>query len=101
KNKDDSVMVEPPHPALALGKVRHAGDPVAMVIAATKAQAQDAAQLVQVDYEPLPAVAHLKDAAASGAPLVWDEAPGNLCFDWELGDRAATDAGFSGAAHVT
>jgi carbon-monoxide dehydrogenase large subunit len=100
KNKDESVMVEPPHPALAQGKVRHAGDPVVMVIAATKAQARDAAQLVEIDYDPLPAVAHLKDAVADGAPQVWDEAKGNLCYDWHLGDAAATDAQFSGAAHV-
>ncbi len=100
KNKDDSVMVEPPHPALAQGKVRHVGDPVVMVIAETKAQAREAAQLIEVDYDPLPAVAHLKDAVADGAPQVWDEAKGNLCFDWHLGDAAATDAEFSGAAHV-
>jgi len=100
KNKDDSVMVEPPHPALAQGKVRHVGDPVAMVIAATRAQARDAAQLVEIDYDPLPAVAHLRDAVVDGAPQVWDEAAGNLCFDWHLGDAAATDAQFSGAAHV-
>jgi aerobic carbon-monoxide dehydrogenase large subunit len=101
KNKDDSVMVEPPHPALALGKVRHAGDPVVMVIAATKAQAKDAAQLVEVDYDPLPAVAHLKAAVSAGAPLVWDEAAGNVCFDWHLGDSAATEAEFAAAAHIT
>ncbi|MFP5285001.1 MAG: xanthine dehydrogenase family protein molybdopterin-binding subunit, partial [Thermoanaerobaculia bacterium] len=59
KNKDGSVMVEPPHPALAQGKVRHAGDPVALVIAESKAQARDAAQLVEVDYDSRPAVAHL------------------------------------------
>jgi len=100
KNKDDSVMVEPPHPALAQGKVRHVGDPVAMVIAETKAQARDAAQLVEVDYESLPAVAHLKDAVAGGAPQVWDEAAGNVCFDWHLGDSAATESAFSGAARV-
>jgi aerobic carbon-monoxide dehydrogenase large subunit len=100
KNKDDSVMVEPPHPALAQGKVRHAGDPVAMVIAETKAQAKDAAQLVDVDYEPLPAVASLRAATADGAAQVWDEAPGNVCFDWHLGDAAATDAAFAGAARV-
>jgi carbon-monoxide dehydrogenase large subunit len=100
KNKDGSVMVEPPHPALAQGKVRHAGDPVVMVIAESKAAARDAAQLVEVDYEPLPAVAHLNDAVASGAPLVWDEAPGNVCFDWHLGDAAATEAEFANAAHV-
>jgi aerobic carbon-monoxide dehydrogenase large subunit len=100
KNKDGSNMVEPPHPALALGKVRHVGDPVAMVIAATKAQARDAAQLVEVDYDPHPAVAHLTAAAGDGAPLVWDEAPGNVCFDFHLGDAAATEAQFAGAARV-
>src|SRR5262249_48289142 len=100
KNKDGSDMVEPPHPALAQGKVRHAGDPVAMVIAETKAQARDAAQLVQVDYDPLPAVAHLKDAVAKGAPRVWDQAPGNVCFDFHLGVAAATDAAFAQAARV-
>src|SRR6185295_16674383 len=63
-NKDGSKMVEPPHPALAQGNVRHAGDPVAMVIAETRAQANDAAQLVAVDYEGLPAVAHLRAAVA-------------------------------------
>src|SRR6185295_18295002 len=99
-NKDGSVMVEPPHPALAQGKVRHAGDPVAMVIAETKAQAKDAAALVDVDYEPLPAVAHLRAAVADGAPQVWDEAAGNVCFDWHIGDAAATDAAFAGADRV-
>jgi carbon-monoxide dehydrogenase large subunit len=100
KNKDGSNMVEPPHPALALGKARHAGDPVAMVVAETRTQAREAAQLVEVDYQPLPAVAHLRDAAAAGAPQVWDEAAGNVCFDWHLGDEAATAAAFDGAAHV-
>jgi aerobic carbon-monoxide dehydrogenase large subunit len=100
-NKDGSVMVEPPHPALAQGKVRHAGDPVAMVIAESKAQAKEAAQLVEVDYDPLPAVASLRAATADGAAQVWDEAAGNVCFDWHLGDSAATDAAFAGAAHVT
>jgi aerobic carbon-monoxide dehydrogenase large subunit len=100
-NKDGSKMVAPPHPALAQGKARHAGDPVAMVIAKTKAQAKDAAQLVEVDYDPLPAVAHLNAATAAGAPTVWDEAPGNVCFDWHLGDAAATETAFSQAAHVT
>jgi aerobic carbon-monoxide dehydrogenase large subunit len=100
KNKDGSVMVEPPHPALAQGKVRHAGDPVVMVIAESKAAARDAAQLVEVDYDPLPAVALLNDAVADGAPLVWDEAPGNVCFDWHLGDASATEAEFAGADRV-
>jgi carbon-monoxide dehydrogenase large subunit len=99
-NKDGSKMVEPPHPALAQGKVRHVGDPVAMVIAETRAQAHDAALRVEVDYDPQPVVAHLRSAAAAGAPQVWDEAPGNVCFDWHLGDAAATDAAFAGAAKV-
>jgi carbon-monoxide dehydrogenase large subunit len=99
-NKDGSPMVEPPHPALAQGKVRHAGDPVVMVIAESKAAAREAAQLVEVDYDPLPAVALLNDAVASGAPLVWDEAAGNVCFDWHLGDAAATEAEFAGADRV-
>jgi aerobic carbon-monoxide dehydrogenase large subunit len=100
KNKDGSNMVEPPHPALAHGKVRHVGDPVAMVIARTKNQAKDAAQLVEVDYETLPAVAGIAAATAPGAPLVWDEAPGNVCYDWHIGDAAATDAAFAKADKV-
>jgi carbon-monoxide dehydrogenase large subunit len=99
-NKDGSKMVAPPHPALAQGKVRHVGDPVALVIAETKAQARDAAQLVEVDYDPLPAVAHLNAAVAAGAPTVWDEAPGNVCFDWHLGDAAATEAELAQADRV-
>jgi len=100
KSKDGSNMVEPPHPALAQGKVRHVGDPVVIVIAETRAQAKEAAQLVEIDYQPLPAVAHLPDAVAAGAPKVWDEAPGNVCFDWHLGDPAATDAAFAKAKKV-
>jgi aerobic carbon-monoxide dehydrogenase large subunit len=99
-NKDGSKMVAPPHPALALGKARHAGDPVAMVIAETRAQAKDAAQLVDVEYDVLPAVAHLNAAVADGAPQVWDEAGGNVCFDWHLGDAAATEAEFAKADRV-
>jgi carbon-monoxide dehydrogenase large subunit len=71
-----------------------------MVIAETRGQAKDAAQLVEVDYDPLPAVAHLNAAVAPGAPAVWDEAPGNVCFDWHLGDAAATEAEFAGADRV-
>ena len=100
KSKDGSPMVEPPHPALAQGKVRHVGDPVAMVIASTKAAAKAAAALVEVDYEPLPAVGLLANAIVPGAPQVWDEAPGNVCFDWHIGDPAITDAAFAKAAHV-
>jgi carbon-monoxide dehydrogenase large subunit len=100
KGKDGSPMVEPPHPALAQGKVRHVGDPVAMVVATSKAAARAAAGLVDVDYDVLPAAGRLDDAAAPGAPLVWDQAPGNVCFDWHLGDPAATDAAFTKAKHT-
>ena len=99
-SKDGSPMVEPPHPVLATDRVRHVGDPVAMVIAETKAQAKAAAALVEVDYEPLPAAAHLNQAIADGAAAVWDDAPDNICFDWELGDAAATDAAFESAKHI-
>ena len=100
KNKDGSNMVEPPHPALAQGRVRHVGDPVAMVIAETRAQAREAAELVDVEYDARPGVAHIADATAKGAPLVWDEAPGNVCYDWHLGDPAAVDAAFAKAKKV-
>jgi aerobic carbon-monoxide dehydrogenase large subunit len=100
KNKDGSNMVEPPHPALAQGKVRHVGDPVAMVIATSKVAAQAAAGLVDISYDVLPAVGLLADAVKPGAPLVWDEAAGNLCYDWHIGDPATTDAAFAKAAHV-
>ncbi|HET7503371.1 MAG TPA: xanthine dehydrogenase family protein molybdopterin-binding subunit [Kofleriaceae bacterium] len=100
KNKDGSNMVEPPHPALAQGKVRHVGDPVVMVIATSKAAAHAAAGLVDITYDQLPAVGLLADAVKPGASQVWDEAPGNLCYDWHIGDEAAVDAAFKSAAHT-
>jgi carbon-monoxide dehydrogenase large subunit len=96
----DGAMKEPPHPAMAQGKVRHVGDAVAFVVAETVEQARDAADAVAVEYEVLPAVVGLADAIKPGAPLVFDDVPGNLCCDWELGDRAATEAAFGAAAHV-
>ena len=93
-------MIEPPHPPLAVDVVQHVGDQVAVVLAESRAQAKDAAELVYVDFEELPAVASLEAASADGAPLVWDEAPGNVCFDWEIGDKEATDAAFAGAKQV-
>ncbi len=99
-SKDGSPMVEPPHPALASETVRHVGDCVAVVLAETRAQSQAAASLVDVDYDELPAVASIGAAAADGAPLVWDEAPGNVCYDWEIGDKAATDEAFANADRV-
>lgn len=89
-----------PHPALAIGKVRHVGDGVAVVIAENRYVAQDAAEAIQVDYEPLPAVVDAKKAAAPGAPQVHEEIPNNTSFYWALGDRAETDRVFAAADHV-
>ncbi|MBX6322256.1 MAG: xanthine dehydrogenase family protein molybdopterin-binding subunit [Rhodospirillaceae bacterium] len=99
-NADGSPMANPPRHALARGRVRHVGEPVAFIVAETLAQARDAAELVEVDYDPLPAVADSEAALEPGAPQLWDEAPGNLCFTWEIGDKAKTEAGFRDAAHV-
>ncbi len=90
----------PPHPALAMGKVRHVGDPVAVVIADTQHQAMDAAAKVDVDYSVLDAAADLATAQGSNVQI-HEEAPGNLCYEWEIGDKAAIDAAFDSAAHVT
>jgi len=98
---DGQPMKEPPHPCLAQGKVRHVGDPVAVVIAETQDAARDAAELVEVDYEVLPAVVDAAKARASGAPVVHDIAPDNTCYVWALGDKAAVDKAFDSAAHVT
>ncbi|MBP2305476.1 molybdopterin-dependent oxidoreductase [Azospirillum melinis] len=99
-SKDGSPMKEPPHYPLARDRVRYVGDAVAVVIAETREQARDAAEMVVVDYEELPAVGSSTRAVAGGAPLVHDDAPDNVCYDWHLGDKAATDAAFANAAHV-
>ncbi len=99
-SKDGSPMAEPPHPVLAVGKVRHVGDPIAVVIAETRSQAKDAAELLAIDFEDLPGVADLRAAAAPGAALVHDEVAGNVCYDWHIGDKAAVDAAFATAKHV-
>jgi aerobic carbon-monoxide dehydrogenase large subunit len=98
---DGTPMKEPPHPVLAKGKVRYVGDQVALVIAETQNQAKDAAELIDVDYEVLPAVVNVVDALKSGAPQIHDEAPGNKCYTWAIGDKSAVDAAFAKAAHVT
>jgi len=98
--KDGTPMVEPAHPPLAAETVRHVGDQVAVVIAESRAVARDAAELVDIDFDELPSVSDIASADADGAPLVWNEAPGNVCYDWELGDREAVDDAFSDAAHV-
>jgi carbon-monoxide dehydrogenase large subunit len=98
--KDGSQMAEPLHPPLAREFVRCIGDQVAVVLAESRGVARDAAELIEVDYEELPAVTDLASAGAGDAPQVWPEAPGNVCFDWEIGDAAAVDQAFAAAAHV-
>jgi len=88
-----------PQPLLAHGKVRHVGEPVAVIVAETRAQALDAAEAVIVDYDSLPAVTTAEAAKAEGAPLIAEEVPGNVCLDWRWGDHDAVDAAFAQAAH--
>ncbi|MDF3832962.1 xanthine dehydrogenase family protein molybdopterin-binding subunit [Cupriavidus basilensis] len=97
---DGSPMKEPPHPVLAQGKARHVGDQVALVVAETLQQAKDAAEKIDVEYEELPAVVNTAQAA-SASTLVHDDVPENTSYVWGHGDRAATDAAFARAAHVT
>ncbi|HEX2138117.1 MAG TPA: xanthine dehydrogenase family protein molybdopterin-binding subunit [Woeseiaceae bacterium] len=99
--KHGAPMIEPGHPPLATDTVRYVGDQVAVVLAESRAIARDAAELIEVDFEELPAVTSIETATAGDAPLVWPEAPGNICFDWEIGDAAAVQKAFAEAAHVT
>ena len=87
-------------PILSSGKVRAVGDRVAFVVAETLQQARDAAELIAIDYEPVPAVVSLEDAVKPGAPVIWDGAPNNVAVGLMMGDKAATDAAFAGAKHV-
>ena len=100
-SKDGSPMRMGPHPALALDKVRYVGDHVALVVAETLNQAKDAAAAIEVDYEVLPAVVDLATAANEGVAQVHEVAPRNTVYEWELGDKAATEAAFAKAARVT
>ena len=98
KRPDGSPMFAPPHRGLAQDRVRYVGDPVALVVAETRGQAEDAAELIDVDYEPLPSVT--STAAAMGGPAVWDECRDNVSNLYEAGDRAATDAALAAAPRV-
>ena len=91
----------PIRPILAFDRVRHVGDGVAVIVAETALQARDAAEQIVVDYELLPPIVSLESAGAADTPPIWDEADGNICFAYEIGDKRATDAAFGGAAHVT
>ncbi len=100
--KNGDTMREPQHPLLAKEKVRHVGEAVAVVVAETQALARDAAELVEVEYEELPAVTNPKDAMQPGAPLVHDQWPDNAAFDWCIGnDRAEVEKALENAYHVT
>jgi aerobic carbon-monoxide dehydrogenase large subunit len=101
KRRDGTPAFTTPRPALIRERVRHVGDPLALVVAETPEQAADGAARVVVDYEPLPAVAGAAAASRSGAPAVWDEAPDNVAFVWEAGSREPVARAFEQAAHVT
>jgi carbon-monoxide dehydrogenase large subunit len=101
RSRDGSAFAEPPWYPLALHRVRHVGEPVAIVIATTPAAAQDGAAALNVGYTARPPVVDAVTALADGAPLLHDGVTRNLCYDWECGDAAATARAMAGAAHVT
>ncbi len=98
--RDGSPMYVPRYPALVEDRVRRVGDYVAFVVAETRHQAMDAAELISVDYESLPAITSTEDAPKPGAPRVWEECLDNICYVHRDGDEAATAAAFAAAAHV-
>src|SRR5580658_6323342 len=100
-NRDGTPMKKPLREALAKGKVRYVGDPVAFVVAATLLQAKDAAEAVTLDIEPLPSVTSAEEAARDGAPQLYDDVPHNVALDYHFGDAEAVKAAFAAAAHVT
>ncbi len=100
KGRGGSELINPGRPALAQGRVRFAGDAVALVVAESAAAAQDAAELVSVEYRELPVVITAEDAVAPGAPLVHESVPGNVVLDFESGDEALTEKAFKNAARV-
>lgn len=100
ENRDGSQRPDTPHGILAKDKVRYAGHPVALVVADTLAQARDAAELIFVDYEELPATVDTEAATFAGEPLVYDHIANNLGYDWQKGDEAGVEAAFKDAAHI-
>ena len=100
KGRGGMELINPGRPALAHGRVRFAGDAVALIVAETATAAQDAAELIAVEYRELPAVVSTADALAAGAPLVHDAVPGNMVLDYESGDEAGARAAFERAARV-
>src|SRR6266851_6676893 len=100
-NRDGTPMLSPVRHALATDKVRHVGEGLAAIVAETVAAAKDAAEAIIVDIDPLPAVCEPALADARGAPLIYDEVPGNVGLDFHFGDSAAVAAAFAKADHVT
>ena len=100
-SKDGSPMKMTPHPALAHGKACHVGDPVAVVIAETLAQARDAAEKLKIDYAVLPAVADLATAQKPGTTQIHEVAPNNTIYQWHIGDPKGAEAAFKSAKHIT
>jgi len=100
KPADEEKMWLPPYALLAGDVVRHVGDAVAFIVVDTLDQARDAAEAVEIDWEPLPAIADIRGAVGAGAPLVWEERANNVAFRTEVGDRAATERAFAGAHRV-
>jgi carbon-monoxide dehydrogenase large subunit len=101
KSHDGTPLIVPERHALARGRVRFAGEPVALVVAETRAAAKDGAEAIELDVEPLPTVTDLEEAVGPGAPQIHAEAPGNVCLDWRYGDQEAIAAAFEQAAHVS
>jgi aerobic carbon-monoxide dehydrogenase large subunit len=99
-NRDGKIMIIPPRPALAVSTARFVGEPVALVIADSLAAAKDAAEEIEIDYEPLPSVVDPAVTLNADAPRIWDQAGGNLAFDWAFGDEAGTKAAMARAAKV-
>ncbi len=99
-SRDGTPLISPDRPVLATDRVRHVGEPLALIVAETVDQARDAAEAVDIDFTDLPVVADITAAIAPDAPLVWPQAAGNTCFDWEIGDSRAVDDAIAAANHV-
>lgn len=101
ENRDGTSRADTPRPILAKDRVRHVGDPVALIVAENLVAARNGAELIDVYYQVLPSVTDTAGAAQPDAPQIWDHIPGNVCFDWGDGDEAAVNAAFEHASHIT
>jgi len=99
-NADGSSTPLKPYPVMTSDEAQHVGDIIAMVVADTTVQARDAAELISVTWDDLPAVIDMEEAVRPGAPLVFADAPGNVAYDTHIGDKQETDKAFAGAAHI-